>query len=97
VLATADVAIKQVQIIDKKGQVRSVVVWQCGSDVLYATTMDGLFDDSRRRVAPSWVVEQLPTAERQFDYMGEPKGVNLEPVHTPAIEEEEDVPAFVQK
>ena len=74
-LATADVAIYQATVVDKNRQIRTVVVWQCGPDILYASSMDGLFDGDRRRTAPDWLREQLevlPT-DKQFTYLGEPK------------------------
>ena len=104
VLAIADVMIKQVQLIDKTGLIRSVVMWQCGTDMLYATTMDGLFDEARRRPVPKWMVEKLRKVppENVYDYMGESKtGTKMdfvEPSHTPNnLDEDEDVPEFMQK
>ena len=103
VVAAADVAIKQVQLIDKKGQIRSVVLWQCGTDVLYATTMDGLFDEARRRPAPKWVVEQLSNLppDKVYSYTGNNPSGDRNPIepaldHTPDLDDD-DVPEFVQK
>ena len=59
VLAAADVKLQQVQLIDKKGQIRSVVLWRCGTDVFYASTMDGLFDVAQRKRAPEWLLTAL--------------------------------------
>lgn len=76
VLASADVQLQQVQVVDSKGQIRSVVVWRCGPDILYAETMDGLFDVSRRHTAPKWLVEQLVSlpSDRRFDAFGRMPG-----------------------
>ena len=101
VVASADVAIRQVQIVDKKGQVRALIVWQCGPDVLYSDSMDGLFDATRRKKAPEWVVDQLSalTPDRCFDASGNPYGdapvVDEDESHIPAAEDD-DLPAFVQ-
>ena len=101
VLASADVRIRQVQVVDKKGQIRSVIVWQCGPDVFYANNMDGLFDIAQRRKAPEWLLEALaalPT-DKQFSYEGKVKvtpdanaadGANYLPTS------DSDVPDFVQ-
>jgi len=76
VLATADVKIQQVQVVNKTGEVLAVVVWQCGPDIMFSETMDGLFDAARRYRAPKWLVDQLdqlPPSKR-FDYRGIPFG-----------------------
>jgi hypothetical protein len=62
-LARADVRIYQCLIIDSKYQRRNIVVWQCGDDVLYSSSMDGLFDPARRREAPEWLVKQVTKPE----------------------------------
>lgn len=97
VIATADVTIQQIQVVDKNGQIRSIVLWRCGPDALYADTLDGLFDNTRRKKAPEWLVSQLTSlpAERQFNADGSPKGavVNV-PEHLPTSDE--DAPGFVQ-
>lgn len=59
VLAAADAEIRQVQIIDQHSRERQILVYRCGPDVFYATTMDRLFDIERRRKAPDWLVEGL--------------------------------------
>jgi len=94
VLASADVRIRQVQLVDKKGQIRSVVVWQCGSDVFYANNMDGMFDVAQRRKAPEWLLSELSElpADRQFTYTGVAKGSD-DKAYLPT---DDDVPAFVQ-
>jgi len=103
VLATADVAISQVQLVDSKGLIRSVVLWKCGTDVLYATTMDGLFDEDRRRTAPKWITDQLTTVEEAYDSNGHLKVPFSTTSHIPEtsqedlVEDDEDTPAFVQK
>ena len=100
VIASAEVALRQVQVVDKKGEVRALIVWQCGTDVLYADTMDGLFDSSRRKPAPVWLVDalnELP-ADRQFDAEGIQLGPTPVPEkvpdHIPAVDS--DLPDFVQ-
>ena len=103
VLATADVAIQQVQLVDSKGLIRSVVLWKCGTDVLYATTMDGLFDESRRRPAPKWIMDQLLIVEEAYDSQGNKKVPFTTKSHIPdsKIEnlesDDDDTPSFVQK
>jgi len=101
VLATADVSIQQIQLVDSKGLIRSVVLWKCGTDVLYATTMDGLFDEDRRRTAPSWITDQLSSVEEAYDSNGNKKVPFSTKFHIPESEnedlEDEDAPAFVQK
>jgi len=74
VMAAADVQIQQVQVVDKNGQMRPVVVWRCGTDIMFAETMDGLFDSARRFKAPAWLVDQLDQLppSRRFDYLGRP-------------------------
>lgn len=100
VLATADVAIQQVQLVDSKGQIRAVVVWKCGTDVLYATTMDGLFDDARRRTAPPWMVDQLESVEEAYDASGHKKVPFTTKNHVPNEATEDldtdDIPVFAQ-
>lgn len=101
-MATADVALQQVQVVDKTGQVRSIVLWRCGPDVLYADSLDGLMDNTRRRKAPEWLLEQLKELplERQFSFTGEVKGVSepeKKPSRAPAhIPTDSDAPDFVQ-
>lgn len=94
-MATADVAIQQVQVVDKAGQVRSIVLWRCGPDVLYADNLDGLFDSARRKKAPSWLTEQLSSLSktRQFDADGSPKASESPVSHIPT---DSDAPDFVQ-
>ena len=101
VLATADVAIQQVQLVDSKGQIRSVVVWKCGTDILYATTMDGLFDEDRRRTAPAWMTEQLDSVEEAYDSTGHKKVPFSTKAHVPSTEtvsldDDDDIPTFAQ-
>ena len=96
VLANADVRLFQTQVVDKTGKIRGVFVWQCGSDIFYASTMEGMFDEARRHPAPAWLVtgiEQLPP-DRRFNFDGTPKG-EVEEVK-PYLPTEEDAPAFVQ-
>jgi len=75
VVAAADVSIRQVQVVDKNGQVRSIIVYQCGPDVMYAATLDGMFDVERRKKAPKWLLEQLNGLpnDRCFNANGTPK------------------------
>jgi hypothetical protein len=95
VLATADVAISQVQVVDKHGQIRSVVVWQCGTDILYANTIEGMFDPAQRRVAPDWLLEEIKAlpASKRFNSDGTPKDST---VKSYLPEDDKDVPTFVQ-
>jgi hypothetical protein len=58
-LARADVKLFQCLVIDSKYQKRNIIVYQCGEDIFYSSKMDGLMDVSRRKVAPSWLREQL--------------------------------------
>ena len=100
VVAAADVALQQVQVVDKTGQIRSIVLWRCGPDVLYADSLDGLMDNTRRKRAPEWLIEQLKglPLERQFTASGVAKGKETEaqpstPSHVPT---DSDAPDFVQ-
>jgi hypothetical protein len=100
VIATADVKIQQVQVADKKGELRSLIVWQCGPDVVYSNTMDGLFDAAQRRLAPTWLIEQMSSlsSDKKFNYDGTPKSAapvnHSVPDYLP--QSDEDAPAFVQ-
>lgn len=58
-LALADVEILQADVIDTNSRRRNVSIWRCGPDVFYASTMDALFDESRRKPAPQWLKDQL--------------------------------------
>jgi len=96
VLAAADVKIQQVQLIDKRGQVRSVVVWRCGTDMFYANTMDGMFDNAQRKTAPTWLVEAMGSleADKQFNFDGTTKSATEAKPYLPV--DEGDAPDFVQ-
>lgn len=99
VVAAADVAIQQVQVVDKAGQVRSIVLWRCGPDVLYADNLDGLFDSARRKRAPSWLTEQLSSLaqDRQFYSDGTAKAGAVESGDDAGhIPTDTDAPDFVQ-
>lgn len=74
-MAAADVDIMQVQVVDKNGQIRPVVVWRCGDDIMFSETMDGMFDNDRRFRAPKWLVDQLNSLEpsKRYDSFGKPK------------------------
>lgn len=95
VLAAADVKLRQVQLVDKKGQIRSVVVWQCGTDVFYANNMDGMFDVAQRRKAPEWLLEELNALapDKQFTFSGNAKS-STEKDYLP--DDDDDLPNFVQ-
>lgn len=96
VIAAADVRIRQVQLVDKKGQIRSVIVWQCGPDMFYSNNMDGLFDVAQRRRAPEWLIEALSELpmDKQFSYTGKPKTAVASKDYLPS--DDGDVPDFVQ-
>lgn len=68
VIAIADADIKQVQVVDKDGEIRPIIVWICGPDMYWADNMDGLFDNARRKKAPDWLKEQIAAlpADRRF-------------------------------
>jgi hypothetical protein len=101
VIATADAQMMQVQVADKNGQIRAIIVWSCGPDMYWADTMDGIFDNARRKKAPEWLVEQVKNlpVERQFYSDGTskasavmaPPGEN----HVPG-DSDTDVPQFAQ-
>lgn len=100
VVAAADVAIRQVQVIDKVGRVRGIVVWQCGPDIYWADTMDGLFDVARRKSAPPWLVEQLTALpqNKRFHSDGTPYTeitAAPAPAHVPS-DNDADLPSFAQ-
>ena len=72
-LALADVEMFQADVIDTTSRRRNVIIWRCGPDILYANSMDGLFDEGRRKPAPQWLkdqIEKLP-AGRRFTSVGE--------------------------
>lgn len=75
VVASADVLLQQVQVVDKDGAIRSLIVWRCGTDGFYAESIAALSDPQRLRILPSWVKEQLETlgADRDLDWRGNPK------------------------
>lgn len=75
VVASADVLLQQVQVVDKDGAIRSLIVWRCGTDGFYAESIAALSDPQRLRVLPAWVKEQLEAlgADRDFDWRGNPK------------------------
>ena len=97
VVATADVALQQVQVVDKQGQVRSIILWQCGPDALYSDSLDGLMDNTRRKRAPEWLIKQIEALprNRRFHADGTPKSVSVvdAPSHVPT---DSDAPNFVQ-
>lgn len=103
VIATADVRIMQVQVVDSNGEIRGIVVWKCGTDVYWSETMDGLLDNARRKRAPDWLLEQMKEvpADRQFDSDGVVKSPSAAaptktaaPAHVPSMDS--DVPKFAQ-
>jgi hypothetical protein len=90
----------QVQVVDKTGQVRSIVVWECGPDIFWADTMDGMFDASRRKAAAPWLLEQLKALpyEQRFSSDGKPKRAPEStsiPSHVPS-DADTDLPEFAQ-
>lgn len=103
VVASADVSIRQVQVIDKVGRVRGIVVWQCGPDLFWSDTMDGMFDAARRKSAPPWLVEQLAALpqDQRFHSDGTPytaavaTTVDETPSHVPG-DADSDLPNFAQ-
>lgn len=58
-LARADIALFQCVVVDSKLQRRNIIVYLCGDNVFYASSMDGIFDNSRRRPAPEWLKKQI--------------------------------------
>jgi hypothetical protein len=89
VLAVADVEVQQVQVIDKDGRNRSIVLWRCGPDMMFSETMDGLFDTNRRYRCPKWLTEQLEElgTSKRFHADGSPYTGG-----TPKAHEEETEP-----
>lgn len=66
--------------------------------------MDGLFDESRRRTAPPWMVDQLASVEEAYDSLGHKKVPFGVKEHVPSatandedLLDEGDAPAFIQK
>jgi len=59
VLAISEVEIFQAQVVDSDLNVRMMIVWRCGPDMLCADTMDALFDTDRRQNCPKWMREQI--------------------------------------
>lgn len=85
------------QVVDKQGQIRSIVLWKCGPDVLYADSLDGLMDNTRRKKAPEWLLEQLEKlpGDRQFHADGTAKSAAPESTHS-HVPTDNDAPDFVQ-
>lgn len=81
VVAAADVLLQQVQVVDKDGAIRSLIVWRCGTDGFYAESIAALSDPQRLRVLPAWVKEQLDVlpASNDLDWRGDPKAGNRSP------------------
>jgi len=75
VVASADVLLQQVQVVDKDGAIRSLIVWRCGTDGFYAESIAALSDPQRLRVLPAWVKEQLEVLapDRDLDWRGNAK------------------------
>lgn len=72
VVASADVLLQQVQVVDKDGAIRSLIVWRCGTDGFYAENIAALADPQRLKVLPVWVKEQIEalTPDRDLDWRG---------------------------
>ena len=87
VVASADVLLQQVQVVDKDGAIRSLIVWRCGTDGFYAESIAALADPQRLRVLPVWVKEQIEalTPDRDLDWRGLSKtgARSLSPVQMP--------------
>lgn len=75
VVASADVLLQQVQVVDKDGAVRSLIVWRCGTDGFYAESIAALSDPQRLKVLPTWVKDQIEALsfDRDLDWRGNPK------------------------
>jgi hypothetical protein len=75
VVASADVLLQQVQVVDKDGAIRSLIVWRCGTDGFYAESIAALSDPQRLKVLPTWVKEQLEAlaSDRDLDWRGHSK------------------------
>jgi hypothetical protein len=107
VVASADVLLQQVQVVDKDGAIRSLIVWRCGTDGFYAESIAALSDPQRLRVLPSWVKEQLEglASDRDLDWRGAPKtgakatiptqmSLPTAPAVSPAKGGDDDLPDF---
>ena len=72
VVASADVLLQQVQVVDKDGAIRSLIVWRCGTDGFYAESIAALSDPQRLKILPTWVKEQIEalTPDRDLDWRG---------------------------
>lgn len=72
VVSLADVRLLQVQVIGTDGSQKNVLVYQCGTNVFWGTKMDDLFDVTKRKAAPEWLITGLAEtpAERCFRYDG---------------------------
>lgn len=66
-LARADIALFQCVVTDSNQQKRNVLVYQCGENVFYSSSMDGLFDINRRKPAPKWLKDQIKSPEGYTD------------------------------
>ena len=72
--AVAETAIFQAIVIDSKSRKRAIAVYACGTDVIWADGVLGLFDRDQRRPAPDWLkaqLKQLPANAVRFDWKGD--------------------------
>lgn len=74
VRGVADAAILQCVVYDSKSRKRAIAVYACGDDVIWADNVLSLFDVDKRKVAPTWLKEQirsLPADALHFNWKGE--------------------------
>lgn len=94
VISAAEVQLLQLQVITSEGEECNILVYRCGENVFTSRTLDGLFDENRRKVAADWIVQGLDAlpADRVFDPLGNARG---RPVRSPSREADTDLPAPV--
>lgn len=102
-VAVADVRLLQAQVIDDKGAIRNIVVWQCGEDGIFANHITDFSNPDKVYVIPPWLktaLRELP-ANKQLTWDGTPKGKGgakaeapAAPAMTNSAGADDDLPGF---
>ena len=74
-VAVADVRLLQAQVINDKGAIKNVVIWQCGEDGVFAENITDLGNAEKTFAIPQWLKDQLKALplQRQLTWDGRPK------------------------
>ena len=74
-IAVADVRLLQAQVINDKGAIKNVVIWQCGEDGVFAENITDLGNAEKTYALPAWLKDQLKALplNRQLTWNGQPK------------------------